>query len=303
MKTWKLVKKVEETNRNLDDYFKMTDSDKKTFTINDIVKSIVRAFKENDHISILISGKRGAGKTTLMTHILANIYNDNGIPSFNKALDYTFFDPVEALNFIIDRLKERKPIICIGFDDAGTWISKWFISKSKAYFLQFTNLFRMVLGGSIYTDPGSIHKYIKQLADLKIHVRKLNDKEYNEFINTIKEVDPDYADYLITNNIRISEAKVYSISIDVLDRVWIRKKSVMYYPLVLPQSFRDKYEEKRRAYTLDLAIKLVEILLLENEIEILEKKKEALGKKLEKLKKLEERELRKHKSLLKVIKK
>ena len=77
----------------------------------------------------------------------------------------------------------------------------------------------------------------------------------------------------------------------------------MYYPLVLPKSFRDKYEEKRRAYTLDLAVKLVEILLLENEIEILEKKKEALGKKLEKLKKLEEKELRKHKSLLKVIKK
>lgn len=167
MKTWKLLKKVEETNRNLDDYFKMTDSDKKTFTINDIVKSIVRAFKENDHISILISGKRGAGKTTLMTHILANIYNDNGIPSFNKALDYTFFDPVEALNFIIDRLKERKPIICIGFDDAGTWISKWFISKSKAYFLQFTNLFRMVLGGSIYTDPGSIHK-VTTIIELKV---------------------------------------------------------------------------------------------------------------------------------------
>ena len=303
MKTWKLLRKVEETNKNLDEYFKMTDTEKKTFTINDIVKSIVKAFKELDHISILISGKRGAGKTTLMTHILANIYNSNGIPSFEKALDYIFFDPVEALDFIIERLKNRDPIIAMGFDDAGTWISKWFISKSKAYFLQFTNLFRMVLGGSIFTDPGSIHKYIKQLSDLKIHVRKLSDREYNEFINMMKEVDPDYADYLLTNNIRVSEAKVYSISVDVMDRVWIRKKSIMYFPLVLPQSFRQKYEEKRRVYTLDLAVKLVEILLLENEIEVLEKKKEVLSKKLEKLKKLEEKELRKHKSLARLIKK
>ena len=292
MHTREMIKRIEELNERVDDYIKMAGGSS-SFSIKDIVKMIVKAYRELDHISIIISGKRGAGKTTLLAHILAHIYHDHGKPNYLRALDYIFFSPLEALNFMVESLKEKRPLVAIGLDDAGVWLSKWFVSKQKVMFLEFTNLFRMVIGSVIYTDPGSIHKYIRQISDIRIHVEKLNEREWKEYINSIMRVDPEYAQYLIDKNIRLSVAKVYHVATDVLDRVWIRKRAVMVFPLVLPYNFREKYDERRYEYTLDKATRLIEILLLENEIDVLEKKKKMLEAKIERLRKLGEREVKK----------
>ena len=265
--------------------------EQKIFTINDLVDLIKRAFKNNYHISIIISGKRGQGKTTLLAHILAMVYSKSKWhPNYNEALKYILFDPKEALLLIIEHLKDGKPLIAIGMDDAGTWISKWSQERAKTKFLEFTNLFRQVLGASLYTDVASIHKYIRQLADLRIHVHKMSFHERQYYYRLLEDYDPKLAKLFAENSkIEWSIAKVYESSIDVLDKVWLHRKAIMVFPLQLPNYFRKKYEEKRLTYTMKLAQDVLETILLEEEIHILQKQKMAIEKKIAKIQQMSEK--------------
>ena len=266
------------------------DKEHEIFTINDLVKLIEDSFRNEYHVSIIISGKRGHGKTTLLAHILAMVYGTKSKPDYMKALNYIIFDPKEALLLIIDHVSKGIPLISIGMDDAGTWLSKWSQERSKTRFLEFSNLFRQVLGASLFTDVASIHKYVRQLADIRIHVKKLASNELRTYRQIIESYDPRLGEYFSNNRIEWSLARIYETSLDVFDRVWLKRKSTMLYPLILPKKFRRKYVEKRRLYTMSLAQRVLETILLEEEIHILQKQKMAIEKKIEKLKKIEERE-------------
>ena len=279
--------------------------EQKIFTINDLVGLIKRAFKNNYHISIIISGKRGQGKTTLLAHILAMVYGSKWRPNYKEALKYILFDPKEALLVIIEHLKKAEPLIAIGMDDAGTWISKWSQERAKTRFLEFTNLFRQVLGASLFTDVASIHKYIRQLADLRIHVHKMSFHERQFYYRLLEDYDPKLAElFAEKSKIEWSVAKVYESSIDVFDKVWLHRKAVMIFPLQLPKYFRKKYEEKRLTYTMKLAQEVLETILLEEEIHLLQKQKLAIEKKIAKLQQISERMEKKRelKKLMKEIK-
>lgn len=238
-----------------------TDIEHDIFTINDLVQLIVSAFRNNQHIGIVISGKRGAGKTTLLSHILALTYGSKWRPDYDKALKYILFDPSDALSLVINSIKNGEMLIAIGFDDAGTWLSKWIQNKAKIRFLELSNLFRQVLGASIFTDVASIHKYIKQVADIIIHVRKITYREREYYKKHLFEYDTRLAE--IFSKIEWSEARIYESTIDVLGRNWLKKKAVMLYPLMLPKRFMKEYNKKRLEYTLKLAEKTLEEIMSE----------------------------------------
>lgn len=229
----------------LEEYVKRKTEEEGQFTIENLVHWIRSYGIKGDIFSMLIQGLSGSGKTTLALKIGAYyLFNfKKNKPSYRQALKYTVFDPFDVLNIILKHLEQRKKVPIIIMDDAGSWLSKFVRTLDKTAFLEFYNLLRSSVNTLIFTDIWSIDKYIRDTVKIRALVRKIPQSQYEN--------------YGIPRDTRVewSIASLYAVQLTINGPVK-KKLTEIIYPLELPDYVRRAYEEERRKYTTQLAIRV-----------------------------------------------
>ena len=234
------------------------DKNRETFTLDKIVKLIEWAWKNDEVVDIVIDGKKGHGKTTLALMIGAYTYRRRGSPDWKKALDSLYFKPTELLLDLIKRVTNNDKVKVVILDDAGAWISKWTITSEKEAFFEAFELSRTLVGSMIFTNVGSLAKYLRMTSSLRIRVRRL---KYSERVQLSEYVDNEIVKQsLLDRDMRWSECRVYTTYFDLDYRERYKKRAVFIFPVKMPDKIYKFYVEKRQKYTgLKMVLALVRL--------------------------------------------
>ncbi|RLC85159.1 MAG: hypothetical protein DRJ03_12385 [Chloroflexi bacterium] len=189
-------------------------------------KKILDAYKRNRLIIAFIQGTQGLGKTTYALKVAKEVYG-----SWEKALDYMFFEPLPSLFLMKAAAEQGERIPLIIYDDAGKFFSKYlFQTEFQNFAVKISILFdviRIVCNAVILTAP---------VQDVLKEIRK---KCW--WVVEIIEKDPYW-----------SIAKIYKKKINAVGKVWHKQLAQDVFQPKLPDHIYEMYMKRRRQADLDV---------------------------------------------------
>lgn len=202
---------------------------------------IERAYKYNGVITAYVYGDFGYGKTSYALWTAHKV-----LGSWDKVLNYLFFDPKDAIKMMEKAIKCGERMKVIIMDDAGLWLDRltWW-EKDKVEFMNFFNLIRSVSAGVIFTTPTQeLPKQIIRKCMFRVNVRPSNEEEIinvlgSEGLNDLKNTVRKYGLKEMFN-----VAIGYKLKTLPSFNELVRKEFYDFYPLHYP--IHEDYEEKRR---------------------------------------------------------
>jgi len=215
-------------------------------------KSIVAAYKSNKIVSAMVYGPQGIGKTSYAIWTAYYVLKELGLGGWDDVLNYVFFEPKDALEFVKNYHDAGKRVPILVMDDAGYWLNKlsWW-EKDKRRFLEMHNLIRSTCAGVIYTTPS--RELPSALRDqltfiVKIVLPTSREKLIRKFGREWPKVRS-YLESLGVNPNYWRLAYIYCTSIyPSLSKRVMKRYHVEFYPLHYPKPVYEKYEEIRRKY-------------------------------------------------------
>lgn len=198
-----------------------------------LAKLIEKAYESNGFISALIFGSQGIGKTSYALHVAKDVYG-----SWQKALNYLFFDPKEAIAKMHEALEHGEKIKLIIMDDAGLWLgrSQWW-KREKVEFAEFFDIIRSVASAVIFTTPAdNLLSRLSHEIKLRIKISYIDSELYSQLKRAGYNID--------IENYRV--AKIYRFSLSPLFQPIIKKQAYDIFPLHYPNDIYRAYERKRR---------------------------------------------------------
>jgi len=201
------------------------------------------AYRRNGIVSAYVYGDFGFGKTS---YALWTAYEVLG--SWDKVLNYLFFNPKEAINTIGEAIYKgvRLPIIIM--DDAGLWLGKltWW-EEDKVAFMEFYNLIRSVSAGIIFTAPvDDLPKSIRKKAFFRIEVSPTTLSEVAKAYGSMRDLE-EFLEHLRKLGLNCnawSKAVGYKLKTLPTFFQYPKKKFIDFYPQHYPVFL--EYERKRR---------------------------------------------------------
>ena len=165
---------------------------------------------------------KGVGKTSFALRVMYRVYGD-----WDEALSRLHMNPADAIDMLVDLVKNRRRIPVFTMDDVGMWLSGLTFSLSKGKsrqaivaFYEFYNAIRTVSSSCLFTAPKN--DMIKSL---------LGQVNFKVAIYSHSE------DY--------SLAKIYKVKVSPLFQTFIKTSHQEIFPIKLPDEVYRKYEEKR----------------------------------------------------------
>jgi len=204
--------------------------------------SLIRyAHKTNGLVTAYVYGSMGHGKTS---YALWTAYAVLG--SWDRVLDYLFFDIGEAVDLMIDYLKKGKRIPILILDDAGFYLNRltWW-EKDKILFMELFNLARTMCSGIIFTSP--THELPRQIlakTNYRVKVRPLEEDEGGEVASEVLEVAKEYG--IEEGGVAVARGFI----VEVLPSFFkiVRKDYLDYFPLWYPHKIYEEYNKIRINY-------------------------------------------------------
>ncbi len=232
--------------------------------LNTIATCINRAYREMEACDVNITGMKGAGKTTLALRLAAGAYGGWG-----RALESLLFTPKQLLAVIYgyNVRGERARVVII--DDAGSWLSKWFLTTSKVATLELLELSRTVISSIIYTNINTLPRHIRSNVRWVLRVVPLSPQERASLAVQFEGGETERL--LMDKSVKWSKALVYSARqrLDGSERYSI--EGVFIYPVRMPREIYERYMEVRRRYvTLKASEVLKRVIAKEGALEFLE---------------------------------
>lgn len=216
---------------------------KKGWTLEDIVKVIEWCYRNNGHISISITGNKGAGKTTLALLIASRVYNN----SWKKALNQLYFDAREAIEYLIDTVRHGRRVKLIVMDDAGMWLPRRRRTRDVEYFIEFLHIIRTATASILYTFPeGDVSRYIWNSSQIRIMVYPLSREEKLSL-----SLNPDEM---------WARGRIYRVRMTPMRQFYPKVIGEIIYKVYIPDSIYREYEEIRRQYVIRRGQQLIERL-------------------------------------------
>lgn len=141
-----------------------------------LAQHIIKEYKRDGFVSVLVFGKQGNGKTTYALITAKEIYEKLGYENpWQIALDRLYFELQEPLPLLKHAFYERKKIPIIIFDDASIWFSKyyWYTDIQKAFFKLYA-LIRTLVTAVIFTtpSPNDISFFLREKSWKKIKITR-----------------------------------------------------------------------------------------------------------------------------------
>ena len=198
-------------------------------------------------VTAYVYGEFGHGKTS---YALWTAYEVLG--SWDKVLDYLFFNPAEAVRAMSRAVGrgERLPIVIM--DDAGLWLDRltWW-EADKVAFIEFFNLIRSVASGVIFTTPSE--ELPRQLVR-KCFFRVLVQPAYKDTV--VKHVGPEGYEALVSIARQFGVKPVFNMAVGYRLRMlpsfmeYVKKEFYDFYPLQYPvyEAYREKRQRAVRMY-------------------------------------------------------
>ena len=205
-------------------------------------KLIKKALSHDGVVTAYIYGDFGYGKTSYALWVAYEVYRDWG-----KVLEYTFFEPREAVKAMEKAIRENTRIPVIIMDDAGLWLDKltWWESD-KIAFMQFFNLVRSVAAGVLFTTPSEdLPKPIRSKCAFRVSVRPISTREAEAILSPpLLEAVYSKIEKFTINNSPLALATVYKRKTLPSFMEVTRKTYYEVYPLHYP--IYEEYQEIRR---------------------------------------------------------
>ena len=215
---------------------------------------IKRAYRTNGYVSAGVIGEMGIGKTSYALHVASEIYG------WDKALQYLFFKPQDAVRVMRKALDSGKRIPLLIMDDAGFWLSKltWW-EEHKVVFMDFYNLIRTVCASIIFTCPGDeLPKVMRKKMYFRITISPLHK---NRVIQLLEKIPKRELEVLRSEGRDIrywNIAKGYKLQTLPSYMQYVRSLFEDIYPLHYPKHIYLKYEEMRRIFVKEALEKVEE---------------------------------------------
>jgi len=219
------------------------------------VKNILYARKTDGLYSSIITGPRGAGKTSYSLQILFNIFRTLGYDvetSWNMSLERVLFKVPEIIRFLEHASEQKNRDICI-WDDAGVYAGgvRWLTNQQEMVLIEsICDTLRDSVYCILFTVPNvrTLSRRIRSYDDNIVSIKFLNERKKEQLVKKCPEVEDDLY------NIR--EARVMRKTILPSGMVRIYKNYSDNFNILLPNWVYKKYKEKRHSYTRENIIEL-----------------------------------------------
>jgi len=198
---------------------------------------IKEAYDLNGVVIAYVYGNMGYGKTS---YAFWTAYEVLG--SWDKVLNYTFFNLEEAIEVMWKYIEKEKRLPIMVFDDAGFWLNRltWW-REEKVRFMELFNLARTISAGIIFTTPSEeIPRQLINKCNYRVNVRPLESHELDSdsAVETLKVA----AKFKLENG-GVAVARGYQLLMLPSFMKLVKKDYLDYYPLWYP--IFDKYMKLR----------------------------------------------------------
>jgi hypothetical protein len=189
---------------------------------------IKEAYDLNSVIVTYVYGNMGYGKTS---YALWTAYEVLG--SWDRVLDYVFFDLEEAIEVMWKHIQEEKRLKIVIFDDAGFYLNRltWW-KEEKIRFMELFNLIRTISAGVIFTTPSEeLPRQLTSKCNYRVSVRPMEPHEIESetAIQTLNVA----AKYKLEDG-GVAVAKGYQLVMLPSFMKLVKKEYIDYYPLWYP---------------------------------------------------------------------
>jgi hypothetical protein len=229
------------------------------------LSSLIReAYSRDGLVMAYIYGPMGYGKTS---YALWTAYEL--LRSWNRVLDYLFFDLGEAIDVMYRHIEREERLKILIFDDAGFYLNRltWW-ERDKVLFMELLNLARTIAAGILFTAPShEIPRQILSKTNYRVNVRPLQPEELQS--RAAQETLETARKYGLEGG-GVAVARGYQLVVLPSFFKIVRKEYVDYYPLWYPV-----YSEYRKIRAQHIKRKLRELraAVKESREEILEEAK------------------------------
>jgi len=210
------------------------------------LSSLIREAYENNGLVIgYVYGNMGYGKTSYALWTGFEV-----LKSWNRVLDYLFFDLHKAINTMYNHIKREERLKIMIFDDAGFYLNRltWY-EKDKILFMELLNLARTISAGILFTSPShEIPRQVLSKTNYRINVRPLHPEEIKRSEMALKSLESAKKYNLEAGGVAV--AKGYQlITLPSFFKI-VKKEYLDYYPLWYPifeeyQKMRLKHIKKK----------------------------------------------------------
>ena len=210
------------------------------------IKSILYARKTNGLYASLVTGARGAGKSSYSIQVLYRVFRALGYSqeeAWKMAIDRCLYKIPEIVTFLEKAgTNEHKDIFI--WDDAGVFAGgvRWLTNQHEMVLIEsICDTLRDSLYGILFTVPDvrTLSRRLRNYDDYIISINYLNDKKQKELLKTTD-----------VNDIRtVREARVYKKRILPSSAVRIYKEYYDSFDVMLPDWVYQEYKKKRHRYS------------------------------------------------------
>jgi hypothetical protein len=196
-------------------------------TIQRLAEMIRKAAREDEHMSIVLIGKRGSGKTAFSLHLGKEVYG-----SYEEALKNLYLPTMikDLSRRVISTLQEDKVIPMVIMDDAGNSFMKYGgTTREVRHWFRLVNLMRGAIACVVYTDVASIHKYLRSTSNYRGLVRVKFEEEEKKW----------------------SLVRLYEVRFNVFLDESVKPIAEIKYETRYPDHIYAKYKRMRNQITLD----------------------------------------------------
>jgi len=204
------------------------------------IKSILYARKKNGLYSSIVTGPRGAGKSSYCIQIVYRIFRVLGYGSeeaWNMALDRVLYKIPDIVDFLeVSSEKPNKDIFI--WDDAGVFAGgvRWLTDQQEMVLIEsICDTLRDCVYGILFTVPDirTLSRRLRTYDDYLVRINRLRKKD-REFFEDSDD---------------IREARLYKKMITPASQVRVYKQYYDSFNVMLPDWVYEKYKEKRHRYT------------------------------------------------------
>jgi len=210
------------------------------------ILSILHARKTNGLYSGIITGARGAGKSSYSLQVLFNVFRSLGYSqreSWQMAIDRILYKIPEIVDFIEKAAENEHKDVFI-WDDAGVYAGgvRWLTNQKEMVLIEsICDTLRDSLYGIMFTVPDvrTLSRRIRSYEDHLININFLNDDKQNELKQVLGK----------TNVVNYREARVYRKKVLPSSQVRIYRDYYDTFDVMIPDWVYNKYKEKRHTYS------------------------------------------------------